>query len=214
MKKLVVLLLALVMTLSVGYATLASTIGFGATEGFQVELWKQIDPSVDPMTITGYYGLNEKTLFYVKYTTEDKDNNTDAYATLGARYAFKENMAAYLEYADQDTAATKIGFRGKYSVSDPLALVGDLSYTDQDTSTLIALQGQAEYAFNEKVVGTAGFVYGSPDQDGQNPDSYTNFIVGIETYPVEKVCAYLDYTVADDAYSNDDLIELGVSYSF
>ena len=211
MKKLLVLLMALVMTLSVGYVTLASTIGIGATEGLTVELSKQIDPSDDPITITGYYGLNEQLQLSFGYTTKDKENDVDAYITLGARYAFVENMAVYTFYDDlEEDAAITFGFRAKKQISDPLALVGDLAYYKEGDYKEIGLKAQAEYAFNDQIVANAGFTYGSPDEG----DSYTNFVFGIETYPTEQICAFLDYKVVDEDYSDDDVIEFGISYSF
>lgn len=211
MKKSLILLMALVMTLSVGYVTLASTIGIGATEGLTVELFKQIDPSDDPMTITGYYGLNEQLQLSLGYTTKDKEDDVDAYITLGARYAFVENMAVYAFYDDlEKDAGITIGFRAKTQISDPLALVGDLAYYKEGDYNELGLKAQAEYAFNDKIVANAGLAYGSPDEG----DSYTNLIFGIEAYPTEQICAFLDYTVTDEDYSNDDVIELGISYSF
>ena len=92
------LLLTLVLTLSVGYVTLASTIGIGATEGFQAEIGTYVTPSDydDNLFITGYFGLDEKTQFSLKYATDSKD------ITLGARYAFAENMAVTLDFCMPD----------------------------------------------------------------------------------------------------------------
>ncbi len=210
MKKLLVLTLALVMTLSIGYVTLASTIGIGATEGFQVELFKQIDPSVDPMTITGYYGLNEKLQLSLGYTTETE------VTSLGARYAFKENMAVTFDYATSDLVdGMELGLRYKSELNDQFALVGVLSYADLSSDfailegSAVGLLGQAEYKFSEKAVGNIGFVYSSPDEG----DATTDIIAGIEFYPIEKVCVYLDYTMKD-AEGEDDTLELGASYLF
>ena len=209
MKKLLVLTLALVLTLSVGYVTMASTIGIGATEGLTVELYKQIDPSVDPVTITGYYGLNEQLQLSLGYTTKDKKNNDDAYLTLGARYAFVENIAVYFEYNDYEKEpGTKFGLRGKYSVSDQLALVGDLNFNKIDDYDWTEIKGQAEYGFNDMVVGNIGFKYSKDDND-----SATDIIAGIEVYPIEQVYAFLDYTIVDTKGA-DDTIEFGIGYSF
>lgn len=207
MKKLLVLILTLAMILSVGYVTLASTIGIGATEGFQAEVGTYAAPSDydDNVYLTGYYGLNEKTLFSLGYATDSKD------MTLGARYAFAENMAVTLDYLipdaeDADNVAT-IGFRYKANISDALALVGVLEYTDYDPEAQIDLIGQVEYAFTDMVIGTFQFDHYEIDEvDG------TDITVGIEANLTEKLCVYLDYTIPDEG--DDDLVYLGVCYAF
>jgi opacity protein-like surface antigen len=45
-------------------------------------------------------------------------------------------------------------------------------------------------------------------------DSYTNIVAGIQVNPIENVTAFLDYTMVDEIYADDDTIDLGVSYSF
>lgn len=207
MKKLLVLILTLAMILSVGYVTLASTIGIGATEGFQAEVGTYVAPSNydDNVYLTGYYGLNKKTLFSVGYATDSKD------ITLGARYAFAENMAVTLDYLipdaeDNDNLAT-IGFRYKANISDALALVGVLKYTDSDPKAQIDLIGQVEYAFTDMVIGTLQFDHYEIDEvDG------IDITVGIETNLTEELCVYLDYTIPDE--EDDDLVYLGVCYAF
>ncbi len=211
MKKLVALTMALVMTFAFGYVTMASTIGIGAGEGFSAEISNQIDPSEDNIDVTGYYGLNEKTQFSLGYGTDSKD------ITLGARYAFNDNMAATLDYtmadAEEASDTTALGFRYKTQLNDAVALVGKLSYTDRDTETEMGLLGQAEYKFNDKVVGNLGFDYVSPDSDLMELDAYTNIVAGIEVSPIEQLTAYLDYTMMDDENA-DDTIVLGAAYSF
>lgn len=207
MKKLLVLILTLVMILSVGYVTLASTIGIGATEGFQAEVGTYVAPSDydDNVYLTGYYGLNEKTLFSLGYATDSKD------LTLGARYAFAKNMAVTLDYLipdteDVDNVAT-IGFRYKANISDALALVGVLEYTDSDPEAQIDVIGQVEYAFTDMVIGTLQFDHYEIDEvDG------TDITVGIEANLTEEFCVYLDYTIPDEG--DDDLVYLGVCYAF
>lgn len=207
MKNLLVLILTLAMILSVGYVTLASTIGIGATEGFQAEVGAYAAPSDydDNVDLTGYYGLNEKTLFSLGYATDSKD------LTLGARYAFAKNMAVTLDYLipdaeDVDNVAT-IGFRYKANISDALALVGVLEYTDSDPEAQIDVIGQVEYAFTDMVIGTLQFDHYEIDEvDG------TDITVGIEANLTEEFCVYLDYTIPDEG--DDDLVYLGVCYAF
>lgn len=206
MKKLLIITIALVMTLSVGYITLASTIGIGATEGYQVEVIKQIDPSDDDILVTGYYGVNEQLQLSLGYYTDSKD------LELGVRYAFDKNMAVTLDYVmpddeDADNTAT-FGFRYKAQISDPLALVGVFEFKNTDPDETIEVIGQAEYSFNDMIIGTLGFDhYEIGDYDG------TNIIVGIETYPIKALCVYLDYTIVDEE-TDDDTLELGVCYAF
>ncbi len=211
MKKLVALTMTLVMTFAFGYVTMASTIGIGAGEGFSAEISNQIDPSEDEIDVTGYYGLNKQTQLSIGYGTDSKD------ITLGARYAFNENMAATLDYtmadAEEASDVTALGFRYKAALNDALALVGKLSYADADEVTAMGLLGQAEYKFNDKVVGNLGFDYVSPDSDLVELDDYTNIIAGIEVTPIEQLTAYLDYTMMDDE-NTDDTVVLGAAYSF
>jgi opacity protein-like surface antigen len=212
MKKLVALTMALVMTFAFGYVTMAGTIGIGANEGFTAEIKKQIEPSEDEIRINGYFGLNEQTQFSLGYGTDSKD------ITLGARYAFADNMAVTLDHtmADAEDAVdtTALGFRYKHQLNNALALVGVVSYVDMDEITIMGLEGQAEYQFNDQVVGNLGFQYGSPDSDLYDFDSYTNIVAGIQVNPIENVTAFLDYTMVDEIYADDDTIDLGVSYSF
>lgn len=211
MKKLVALTMALVMTLAFGYVTMASTIGIGANEGFAAEIRNQIEPSEDEIDVTGYYGLNKQTQLSLGYGTDSKD------ITLGVRYAFADNMAVTLDHtmADAEEAAdtTVLGFRYKHQLNDALALVGVVSYTDQDELTAMGIKGQAEYKFIDRVIGNLGFDYVSPDMDGMELDAFTNIVAGIEVNPIENVTAFLDYTVVD-IEGADDTIDLGVSYSF
>lgn len=210
MKKLVALTMALVMTFAFGYVTMASTIGIGANEGFSAEISNQIDPSEDNMLVTGYYGFNNQLQVSLGYNTDSKD------IELGGRYAFDKNMAATLDYtlADAEGASdtTALGFRYKADLNKELALVGVLSYADADQITAMGIKGQAEYKFTNKVVGNLGFDYVSPDSDLMELDSYTNIVAGIEVSPIEKLTAYLDYTMMDDENA-DNTIDLGVSYS-
>mgnify|MGYP001157632644 CR=1 FL=1 len=210
MKKLVALTMALVMTFAFGYVTMASTIGIGAGEGFSVEVVKQIDPSVDPTTINGYFGVNEQLQLSLGYTTEIEAKN------FGVRYAFADNMAVTFDYGMTDDAdAIELGLRYKSDLNDKLALVGVVSYTEisSDNTALensaIGLTGQAEYKLAENVVGNLGFKYASPDKG----DATTDIIAGIEFYPVEQISAYVDYTMVDDKNA-DNTIVLGASYSF
>lgn len=208
MKKILVLTLALVMTLSVGYVTLASTYGIGATEGFQVEVGKTISPSDadDNVYAIGYYGLNEKTQFAVKYASDDKD------ITLKARYAFADNMAVTFDYYIPDAEGyddlVTLGFRYRAELNDALALVGILEYTNTDPDASILGIGQAEYTFTEKVVGTVEFNYYKVDDI-----DWIDTVVGIETYPTDKVTVYLDYKIPDDEDA-DNTAYLGVCYAF
>lgn len=212
MKKLVALTMALVMTLAFGYVTMASTIGIGANEGFAAEIKNQIEPSEDEIDVTGYFGLNEQTQLSLGYGTDSKD------ITFGVRHAFADNMAVTLDHtmADAEEAAdtTALGFRYKHQLNDALALVGVVSYVDMDEITMMGLEGQAEYQFNDQVVGNLGFQYGSPDSDLIEFDSYTNIVAGVEVNPIEQVTAFLDYTMVDEDLADDDTIDLGVSYSF
>lgn len=209
MKKLLVLTLTLVLTISFGYVTLASTIGIGATEGFQVEVGTVVDPSdyTDDIDITAYYGLNEKTQFSLSYATDCKD------ISFGARYAFAKNMAVTLDFLmpdaeDADDEVT-VGFRYKANINDALALVGVLEYTNTDPDATIVAKAQGEYGFTDQVVGTLQYKYTKIDEY----DTY-NIILGIETYPTEQLCIYLDFDMPDDEENDENNAYLGVCYSF
>ncbi len=206
MKKFLIFTTALIMTLSVGYITLASTYGFEATEGFQIEVSKQIDPSEDDNLVTGYYGVNKQLQLSVGYHTDYED------IELGILYALADNMAVTLDHYMYDEEGsddeTTFGFRYKAQISDPLALVGVFYFTSMDPDDRIEVIGQAEYSFSEMITGTLGFNhYEAGDFDG------TDIVAGIEIYPTEELCAYLDYTIVDEE-TDDDTLELGFCYAF
>ena len=87
-------------------------------------------------------------------------------------------------------------------------MVGVLEYTNTDPDATLNLTGQGEYTFNEMVVGTLGFVY----YDDSNIDGI-DIVLGVETYPTEQLCVYLDYTIPEDD-ADDNNAYLGVCYSF
>lgn len=211
MKKIFIFALALVMTLSVGYVTLASTIGIGVSEGLSVELGKQLAPSGDEnIYFSGCYGVSKQLQLSMGYATDSKD------MSIGTRYAFTDNIAITLDFdltelkSEDDTGT--FGIRYKTEINDTLALVGIFNYTNTNPEATLGLVGQAEYTFTDKIVGTLGFVY-SDDGANDGANSGTNIIMGVETYPTEKIYAYLDYTIYEDENADNEAY-LGIGYVF
>ena len=211
MKKLVILITALAMILTFGYVTLASTIDIGVSEGFSFEIGKCVAPSGnDDINITGFYGVSKQLQFNVDYGTDSKN------MTLGTRYAFTDNMAVTLDFfmpdAKDEIDTAKLGIRYKVDINDALALAGICSYENTNPEATLGLIGQAEYTFTEKMVGTLGFDY-SDDGANYGANAVTNVVIGVETYPTEKLYAYLDYTIYEDENADNEAY-LGIGYVF
>jgi hypothetical protein len=214
MKKLTTLLLVIAMVVTLSAATLASTMEVNVEEGYSVSL-ERPNFDVDSYKITGNFGVSDDVLVWLAYETEDSDNNLDGITSLGVRYEFMENLAGIFEYLTTDgETGFKLGVRGKYALSDPLALVGEASYVSfdpdgGDSYDGFNLIGQAEYAFNEMVTGNAGIKYAKME----DADSETSFVAGVEFYPTKQVSCWLDYEKGTDD-DDDDIFGAGVKFKF
>jgi hypothetical protein len=212
LKKLVTLLLAMSMVVTLGATTLAKTMGVNVAEGYSVSL-ERPDFDVDSYKLTGNFGVSDDILVWMAYETEDSDNYKDGTTSLGLRYEFMENVAGIFEYETCDNYNQfAIGARGKYALSDPLALVGEAKYLNRDPDGGDSyggfnLKGQAEYVFSQMVTGNAGIEYNKME----DYDSTTTYLAGLEFHPTEQVSCWVDYKNVKDG---DDSLGAGIGFKF
>ena len=131
MKKLITLLTAFLLVVGIGTTAMASTIGVNVSEGYSLSVQND-DLDQDSFKITGNIGISPKTLLWVSYSTEAKENDTilaPATYGLGLRYEIMENFASILEFKSNDLFKEyRIGLRDKVPISKPFALVGEAVY--------------------------------------------------------------------------------------
>ncbi len=201
MKKLSILVLALVLLVALGSVTMASTMGVAVSEGQSVTLEYYSLKDVDLGPYVDYSWSNDSLKITVGYQFED--DNVDNFA-LKTRYEFTENIAGVLNYStDGDTGSTSFGIRGKYAFSDPFAVTGQLTYNSSNVANLFV---QGEYTITDGLFVTAGGYF----YDGEIPDSGSGINVGIE-YAFDAWDLYLDYD--KDADVDDGTIILGINYT-
>jgi hypothetical protein len=203
MKRITITLLALIMVFTLGVAAEASTIGVNVEPGYSVSVDKTIDPSDDAWTVTGNFGINDRLLLKLGYTTD-----VDMFY-FGGRYELRNNLALGfgVDFGDDNDAFT-LDLRGKKNISNRWDIVGVLSYTNPDEADdLISLLGQLEYK-----LGKIGALNLGLDYLTDGDDSETYYLVGAEFY-ISKVCLYLDYTANTDD-SDDDKLTAGVEFKF
>ncbi|HOP74057.1 MAG TPA: hypothetical protein PLC07_03250 [Bacillota bacterium] len=208
MKKLIVLMLTLALTLSFATVSMASTLGVNVSKGNSVSIEKDVIDE-DPFTITGNFGINDQWLISVGYNFNN-DNSDDNTYFLKARYEIVENLATSFGYFKSDNAdGWQIDLRAKYPYSDNLAFTGKVSYTDDDGTDVFGLFAQAEYAVSDMFIPTFGFDFSHEE----HADDVTYVILGMDFYPTENFFIYLDYGVNVDD-SDDDFVYLGVEFAF
>lgn len=208
MKKVMVLMLALVLTFSLTAVAMASTMGVNVSKGNSVSIEKDVIDD-DPITITGNFGINDQWLLSVGYNFNN-DNSDDDTFILKARYEIVENLATSFGYSKSDNAdGWYIDLRAKYPYSDTLAFTGKISYTDDDGTDVFGLVAQAEYAVSDMFIPTFGLDF----SDAEGSDDVTYAVLGMDFYPTEKFFIYLDYGVNIDD-SDDDYVYLGVEFAF
>jgi hypothetical protein len=212
LKKIITLILAISMVATLSAAALAGTMGVNVSEGYSVSL-ERPDFDVDSYKLTGNFGVSDDILVWLAYETEDSDHYKDGTTTLGLRYEFMNNVAGIFEYETCDSYNQfAIGARGKYALSDPLALVGQVKYLSKDPEygdnlDGFNVKGQAEYAFSKVVTGNAGIEY----EKMKDFDSTTTYLAGLEFYPTEQVSCWVDYKNVKDG---DDTLGAGIGFKF
>ena len=216
MKKLLVLTLALVMTFTFGYVTMASTMGVNVSEGMSVyvEYYNQKDNGDGP-GIGFDWGINDKVKvgFFYQFEGDDKEPsyNNEIYS-IDARYEIVDNLAATIKYKDEkDNGSTVIlGLRAKKPLNDAFALTGRFEHKDfsadeksglpDETSFTTTIGG--EYYVTEAFALNTGLYFYSSNSKGYTFGGEYNF---------EKVCIYLDY---DKDEGSEGYTTFGVAYSF
>jgi hypothetical protein len=212
LKKIASLLLVVSMMVTLGAAALADTMGVNVSEGYSVSL-ERPDFDVDSYKLTGNFGVSDDILVWLAYETEDSDNYKEGTTSLGLRYEFMDNVAGIFEYETCDSYNQfAIGARGKYVLSDPLALVGQVKYVSkdpeyEDTLDGFNIKGQAEYAFSQVVTGNAGLEY----EKMKDYDSKTTYLAGLEFYPTEQISCWVNYKNVKDG---DDTLGAGIGFKF
>ncbi|HYH02082.1 MAG TPA: hypothetical protein VEC37_03200 [Bacillota bacterium] len=219
MKKLTTLLTALILVFSIGTAAMASTIGVNVSEGYSLSVEKG-DLDNDSFDITGNIGISPKTLFWVGYSTEAKENGiieNPATLGLGVRYELMEDFAGILEaYSNDNEKKYCIGLRDKVVITKPFAFVGEAVYAlvqpdKGDDFTRYDLTAQAEYSPMQMVTLNLGLKYQETDVEGA--DEEITYLAGFEFYPTDRITCWVDYEELKDS-DEDGVIGAGLEFKF
>lgn len=205
MKKLWVLGLAAIMTFACASLSMASTLGVNVNQGTSLSIEREdIDRSATTITLNA--GLSDQLLLGLGYVTSDD------YYIFGGRYEIHHNLAFGFNYYSEpdgaDDDAYSVDLRGIYDFSKQLALTGKVSYIDKGYNEVIGLLGQVEYAVTDSFIPTFAVAYSEPDEG----DSSTDYIFGMDIYPTDVLCVYLDYTVNEDD-SDNNTVYLGLEFA-
>lgn len=173
MKKYLIIMLIFTMILITNQVAMAGTIGVGVEPGVSVGVSKG-DLSETETSLYVAIGLNDKLWISPGYNI---DANT---FTMGARYAFSENITAELNYTADSANSYVAFFRMQQNCGEKLGIIEELSYD----SVYFGLKGQAEYVFNDYFCGNIGLNY---------LNSTTSLILGGELY-LAKLTVGFDYT--------------------
>jgi hypothetical protein len=161
------------MILTINQAAMAGTIGVGVEPGISFGVSKG-DLSETEANVYAAIGFNDKLWISPGYNI---DANT---FTLGARYAFSENIAAELDYTADSANSYVAYFRMKQNCGEKLGIIEELSYD----SVNLGLKGQAEYLLTDYFCGNIGLNY---------TNSTASLILGGELY-ITKFTVGFDYT--------------------
>jgi hypothetical protein len=174
MKKYLIIMLAVTMIWMIHPAAMAGTIGIGVEPGVTVGVSK--DNLSEPETnVYAAIGLNDKLWVSPGYKLDAK------IFTLGARYAFSENMAVELDYTADAANSYVAYFRMKQDCGEKLGIIEELSYD----SVNVGFKGQGEYSFTEDCCGNIGLAYLNS----------TVFVILGGEFHVSKFTVGFDYTV-------------------
>jgi hypothetical protein len=194
------------MTIAFASVSLGSTMGVNVDKGTSISIDKPSD-NWDSLYITGNFGISDNLRLSVGYITEDEDDY-DGFS-LGVRYEFIENLAVNFIYETYDWADYyDLTLRGKMELSDQLALTGLIGYWRYDggCDEYLWLMAQAEYSFNDFIIGNLGAQY-------DDSTECTYLIAGLEIYPTENFTFWADYSVDTDE-SHKDNFGFGVEFAF
>jgi hypothetical protein len=137
-------------------------------QGYSLTLGRS-DFDINSYYIAGNLGITDDFLIKLSYSTEDSGNQP-AFTSLGLRYEFIENLACTFDYAKGDNInQLTLGIRGKYVLSDPLALVTAAYYSrlpDYDENCY-QLYSQVEYSINQMITTNMGISYLKTDYSDQ-----------------------------------------------
>lgn len=207
MKKLCVLIVAIIVTMAVASSAMASTIGVNVSPGASIAFDKVVETESEDWFFTANMGLSEKFLFKVGFTED--------VLFFGGRYEIINNLATGFSGTFADEAAEySIDLRGKVNITEQLDLVGVLSYSyvdvdDGDNEDAFDLLGQVEYKIGEIGALNLGLDYWRGEGE-----SITSYTVGAEFY-VKKVCIYFDYSASLDSDDEEDnTLAVGMEISF
>jgi hypothetical protein len=215
MKKVYTLGLIVIMLFSLSITAWGSTIGVNVGEGASVTLEKTNFDN-DSLKITGNFGVNDRLLIWLGYSTESTSDSDDATPWLGMRYEVVKNLAVVFEYWTQDELDNMdFGLRAKKALFNPLALVGEARYTncipeEGDSYVGYSLKAQAEYYFSQFI--TANLGVHTVDDEREGVDAETGIIAGMEVYPTEQLTWWIDYSSKQD--NEKDIIGAGIEYKF
>jgi opacity protein-like surface antigen len=208
MKKLFIFALAVLLVATLQAAASARTMEVNVNKGYSFSL-SRVDFDVNSYYITGEFGVTNDFLIKMSYSTEDSGKQP-AFTSLGLRYEFIENLACTFDYAKGDNLNQfTLGIRGKYVLSEPLALVTSAYYIrlpDYDESCY-QLNSQVEYALNQMITTNMGIAYLKTEYS-----DYTTYLAGVEFHPNEQISYWLDYRREQD--EDDDEFGAGIEFRF
>jgi opacity protein-like surface antigen len=208
MKKLFTLALTVLLVTTLQAAASARTMEVNVDKGYSFSL-SRVDFDINSYHVTGNFGINDDVLIKLSYSTGDSGNH-HAFTSLGLRYEFIENLACTFDYANGDNLNQyTLGIRGKYVLSEPLALATAAYYSrlpDYDESCY-QLNSQVEYALNQMITTSMGISYLKMDYS-----DYTTYLAGVEFHPNNQISYWLDYRRELD--EDDDEFGAGIEFRF
>jgi hypothetical protein len=215
MKRLLILGLAVMLTLALGSAAMASTMGVNVSKGTAIDVERYLydESDSDFSMIWGNYAPNDKILFKLSYAFDPFTNNDFSdELTFGIRYSIINNLALVANYTAVEDIDDKydLGLRGKLNLSKKVDLTGELKYannleTDEDA---VPFWGQAEFKVSDFATLNAGLGF---DDLGDVDSDTTYGILGAEFY-IKKVTIYMDYYIYDDSDNNSACV--GIDFAF
>ncbi len=214
MKKWSLLILALVLTFSLGNAAFAADDAVGVTVYAE---YASDDGTAEGPTLGLDWEVTDQFVAQFSYQFEGDDDDAGdpinlGTFSIGGEYSFLEYWAASLTYElTDDDATTTLGLSGSYPITDPLSVAASLEYgiTNYDQSGIDDTKawtwnGGLDYQALEAL--SVSLHYELEHEESASEDSKTA-ILGAE-YAFDPFAVYGEYEF------DPKTITVGVSYSF